>query len=62
MAYTNEPHDDYYDQDDVEDFDEPTGSCDMCGCNVYDFDDLCDQCDWMVSQCGYTDDEVTPID
>lgn len=30
--------------------DEPTGSCDECGCNVYDGEDYCEQCEWWLSQ------------
>lgn len=35
--------DDYYGDDDY-------GSCENCGCNLYDddFGDLCDQCAWWM--------------
>lgn len=31
---------------------EPVGSCERCGCNLYEDDDeeLCDQCLWWASQ------------
>jgi len=32
--------------------DEPCGSCDNCGCDIYpdeDCDGLCDQCSWWES-------------
>lgn len=38
---TTEP--DYYEEPDEDE--EPTGSCDECGVNVYG-SDLCDSCDW----------------
>lgn len=32
--------------------DEPCGSCQYCGCNLYYEDDLdlCDQCLWMIER------------
>lgn len=33
-----------------DDCDEPTGSCDWCGTNVYGGGDLCDQCEWQAEQ------------
>lgn len=40
-----EPYDDEYD-------DEPCGSCENCGCNLYPEDDfhLCDQCQWLIEE------------
>lgn len=31
-------------------WDEPIGSCDRCGCNLYEEDDdcLCAQCEWAI--------------
>lgn len=33
--------------------DEPIGSCDNCGCNIYAYEDdgsgLCDQCQWFAA-------------
>lgn len=47
--------------DDEEDG-EPTGSCDECGCNIYDHETfhsdgetLCDQCAWYISQVNEPD-------
>ncbi len=43
-------------------YQEPCGSCDECGTNLYpdeDYDGLCDQCAWLLDQCGEDDcDEV----
>lgn len=33
---------------DEEPEEEPTGSCDICGVNVYG-SDLCDQCEWSIA-------------
>lgn len=32
--------------------DEPIGSCEECGCNLYPEDDfhLCDQCQWAIEE------------
>lgn len=41
-----------YDDDDWDD-NEPIGSCDLCGCNLYpddDWDGLCNQCSWSCEQ------------
>ena len=37
--------------DNAEDDDEPVGSCDQCGMDIYAHDDgnLCDQCSWARS-------------
>lgn len=40
------------------DCDEPVGSCDWCGSNIYDddCDGLCDQCAWHAGQGDGCDD------
>jgi len=38
--------------DEFDEWDEPKGSCDNCGTNLYadDSDDLCSQCEWFAAQ------------
>ena len=54
----DEEEDDDWDDDwDDEALDEPIGSCDVCGCNLYaeDIGGLCNQCEWQRDQFGVTD-------
>lgn len=43
---------DYDDVVETDEWDEPVGSCDNCGTNLYDddADDLCSQCEWFAAQ------------
>lgn len=50
---------DFSDEDDIDvlgdSFEEPCGSCDECGCDIYEGDDwpeegLCDQCYFLVTR------------
>jgi hypothetical protein len=44
---------DFDDEDVWDDHDnEPTGSCDHCGCDVWDNADLCDECEFRVDESG----------
>jgi hypothetical protein len=47
-----------------DDYNEPVGSCEWCGTNLYqdDDDDLCDQCAWHAAQNkGGEDSGIQPI-
>lgn len=48
--------DDGYDWRDYDRDDEPVGSCESCGCNIYADDDdgsgLCDECQWWALENG----------
>jgi NAD-dependent SIR2 family protein deacetylase len=48
--------------DDFDDDGEPVGSCEECGCNVYDPDSpfLCDQCEWSLSMGASRSNEDIP--
>lgn len=50
----DDPEDDLYDDSEYDPDDEPIGSCDNCGGNVYpsDYSDgtLCDECEWKMEQ------------
>lgn len=47
----SDPAENDYDGDFEDDWDEPVGSCDECGTNLYNGDDpdLCEQCLWAAS-------------
>lgn len=57
---SDDDFDDYYRDDDFDDYypddydsNEPIGSCEWCGANIYpdDYDDeLCDSCAWHAEQ------------
>lgn len=39
---------------------EPTGSCDNCGANVYEGEDLCGECGWYADRANEDDEEDEP--
>lgn len=50
-----------YDHDHHDDCEEPIGSCDNCGVNIYEedsYDGLCSQCHWSERHEQERDDDV----